>query len=707
MEIRRLFTNTNEAPLPERFLAIQIQEGVVKSAIWQVVNNQPEVVALGSTEIWTDGPSLVMSTDASLSTAFSQAGSEPDRVVFGLPESWIVTDKIAPAHAPTIKALLEQLELKPLGFVGTTEAIIQYLRVREGIPPSVILVELGQTKLGVVVTRVGEIVGRQEVGRSSDVGADVEEALARMNVDQLPSRILVTDSRDLEVIQQLTSYPWQEKLPFLHLPKVEALDPSFSVMAVAVSGGSEAARSVGIQTESPDDATKPDIKPVETAALLSSKSDFGFVADADIQKVDQLPIEDEVTPAKIASRPLKLSLPKISLARPKLKVNFHLPKFQGRSRLLVVLIPLVLLFLAGLGVVGAGLFLTKADVTVTLTSRSIDKTVTAAVGGASGDLPILNATTDTQELQETKTLATTGETVVGDKAAGEVTIFNKTDTVRTLPRGTVLSTGTGLHFVLDTTVSVASRSAQETAGGVNIVYGQNKVNVTASKIGANYNLPANTSLSVADFPKSTLEAKVGSELTGGSSRTVKAVAQADRDNLTSQLTQMIHDEAQNRFGNTGSDKTIVMQDVKITSQSFNKGVGEEADELTLTLKGQVTLLHISPSDLQNFIQTQVQTQIPAGFDLDMTNSTIDLTSPQTINGKLTTSVPIHARLTPQISLDRFRDQLVGKSLFDARTLLQNIPGYQKARIMITPTLPLVDKRMPLNVKNITLRIDYT
>lgn len=729
MEIRRLFTTTTETPPPERFIAIQIQEGVVRTAVWQMNESQPEVVALGSTEIWSDSQSLVMSTDASLSSAYAQAGSEPDRVVFGLPESWIESDKIASQHAPFLKAILEQLELKALGFVGTTEAILQYLRVKEGIPPSVILVELGQSKIGVIVTRLGETIGRQEVGRSADVGADVEEALARMSADQLPSRILVTDGRDLEVVQQLTSYPWQEKLPFLHLPKVESLDQTFSIVAVAVAGGSEAAKAVGVAVSTVEPAvptpTQTPIHEMVTSEVPTPRNDLGFVTDADIQDVEEDTVQELTTPQELPEEsdvtPIN-QIPQRKINGPKLNItalsgvlkNVHIPqialpkitvpKLPGKG--ILIAIPIVLLLLAVGSVFGAYLLLAKAAVVVTVNSRSIDKTVTVAVGGSSDTLPVLNATTQTQELEKTGSMPTTGEAVVGDKATGDITLFNKTDMNRSLPRGTVLATGNGLRFTIDNAVTLASRSAQETTDGVNIVYGQTKVSVTAAKIGAEYNLASNVSLSVGDFPKSSVEAKVTGELSGGTSRTVKAVAQADKDALTSQLNQQIRDEAQTRFAqNGGTDKTLVMQDVKVISQSFNKGVGEEADQLTLTMQGQVTILHVSQDDLKNFVLSQIRSDLPSGFDVDMTKTTIDIQSPQSGNNTLTASVPIHAPLTPQISLDRYREQLAGKDVQATQTLLQDLPGFQRVRITISPKIPFFASRMPTDPKKIDLKIE--
>src|SRR3989344_1718042 len=165
MEISRLFTKNENTPPLEYFLAVQIQEGVVQTAVWLIDEGQATVVALGDQVNWEDAEDLVEAADKSLAVACNGLEPEPSRVIFGLPEYWLASNKISSEYGSKVKAILAKLELKPLGFVSTTEAVLQYLKTSEGIPPSVVVVELGRTRIGVVVTRLGEVLGREEVGR--------------------------------------------------------------------------------------------------------------------------------------------------------------------------------------------------------------------------------------------------------------------------------------------------------------------------------------------------------------------------------------------------------------------------------------------------------------------------------------------------------------------------------------------------------------
>ena len=59
--------------------------------------------------------------------------------------------------------------------------------------------------------------------------------------------MILYDSReDLEAAKQdLISYDWQAKLPFLHFPKIESLEKDATIKAVAIGGGAEVAKALG------------------------------------------------------------------------------------------------------------------------------------------------------------------------------------------------------------------------------------------------------------------------------------------------------------------------------------------------------------------------------------------------------------------------------------------------------------------------------
>jgi len=101
MEVKNFLEHfkTAEEEKKEFFFVLQITGETVKSAIWLVEEQKVKIVSLGEEISWSDSKELLTAADASLSAAISRldlpAGAEePNRVIFGLPPSWVAGDKI-------------------------------------------------------------------------------------------------------------------------------------------------------------------------------------------------------------------------------------------------------------------------------------------------------------------------------------------------------------------------------------------------------------------------------------------------------------------------------------------------------------------------------------------------------------------------------------------------------------------------------------
>ena len=289
MAFNNIFSPKKQKNTPELFLAVEIHESMIKSAVWQVEDETPSIVALGSYELWDTEDSLINGVDASLTEAIRGIDTEPDRVIFGLPDSWLVENRIHPTKQKLIKRLIKELDLKAIGMVTITEAIVSHLKTQEGVPPTVILLEIYPSKVIVSLVNLGEIQAQEEVGRSDDLARDVEEGLARFEAEKLPARFVLTNGGDLEnEEQQIIGYSWTEKLPFIHLPKVQVLPIDFSIRAIALSGGSEAAKAIGLEI-APENVTPTPAEGKSDAIVEGVTSDLasiGFSLDGEVEKIE-------------------------------------------------------------------------------------------------------------------------------------------------------------------------------------------------------------------------------------------------------------------------------------------------------------------------------------------------------------------------------------------------------------------------------------
>lgn len=744
MNLKNIFGSTKKQPQAEYFLAVEIHESLIKSVCWQVIDGEPDIVQLGSFEAWEDEESLINGVDASISEAVKNIGSEPRRVILGLPESWFEESSIHPTKKGLIKHLLDALALDAIGVVSTTQAITHYLKRKEGIPPTAILLEIFQSKVVVSVIKLGKVEATEEVGVSGDVARDVEEGLTRMEFDRLPARFLLTDGSSLdEEQQQLISYPWQEKLPFIHMPKVEVLPIDFSIKAVAMTGGTEAAESLGIEIKEdvvedsypkeesnitiPEDKPAPSLEKLgfsyeeteppkeiphqdnqenndETAQTDGTTEPLinNLVTDAQSQSVSDAEYavsKDEVS-EKLHRR---VALPKPGKFLSSLK--FSLPKVSLGSKIpaVITVVTILLIFAA---VIGGYFFLGKADITVFIAPQKIEKEMTVSISDTqqpSGTT--LLATKKSINGSDSESIPTTGEATVGEKSQGTITIANKTVAPISLKSGSVITTENGkTTFTIQDAVTVASKSAdpltfQETYGKAT------GVKVVASKIGAESNLSKDTTFSVDNFSKTIVYAVAESDFTGGNSRTVRAVSKPDQDKLISLASEKIKQQTQDQLSQSDPNlAALPLNDLTFTKKTFNHNIGEEATTVSLDMAGSVDLLVYSKDDLFKLASSQLKDQLPVGMKLDQASTNISVQNPtKGTDGVYTAKVIVQANLLPEFDSQKWASLIKGKNISVSKEILQRINGYRSTTAKMSPPVPYLSSNfIPLN--NITIGI---
>lgn len=677
----------NPVPTREYFFALEISHSIIKSAVWSVINDKPQVLFVSGNEIWDDNSqdSLIAAADKALTSALNHLDPlgkvEVQKVIFGLPPDWLNEEKIDPAKLSYLKALSHKLDLKPVGFVVTPEAAIKFVQATEGVPPTAILLGFWPDFLEVTLVRLGRVEGIHLVKRSPQLVEDVIEGLSRFShVDMLPSRMLLYDSGlDLEEIKQiLLAHPWQtpnKKLPFLHFPKVEILPADFTIRSIALAGGSEVARAIGLIAE--------DAIPVEEQTTSFSAQDLGFTENTDIGSTMLPPVPPPVP-----------QITPITPAKPKFKLKFpHLPRpnFNFRFNYSLPIIIGVILAIISAALISAYWFFPKSTVTLFVTPKHLEHQFNITVGGSGLPAQSLEAA-----VSGDKTISATGSKLVGDKATGSVTIYNASDALH-IPAGTKITSPSGLVYLLDSAVDIASGSA------ANVITG--KANVTASKIGSDYNLSAGTQFGVDSYDNSVV-AKNDTAFSGGTTRQVKAVSKDDITKLRTDLLESLKNQAKDQLmQKLGSDKIIISESINLqtVSENFDHKVDEEADSLTLKLVVKATGLAISKSEFQGLVDKEIKPLIPEGFSFDSDLSqTFSVKKAEKNN--IIFSVQVTTTLLPQLDLSQISKSISGKRPSIAKDYLLSLPGVNEVDIIINPNLPGNLATLPHVLKNITVSV---
>ncbi len=751
---------------PKKFLALVLTDEVVQSSVWNINNEQTEIVSIGSPVEW-DGDTgttgeLITAVDATISSATEGMEEEPNSVILGIPNSWTGKDGILGVKRDFINKIRKELELEALGYVPITESIISYLKLQEGTPTTSILIQVSRDELTISLVRLGRIEANEVIGRSDDVVEDVTEGIARFKImDNLPSRIILFNSMHNldDIIQNLLSIDWPKEFNFLHIPKIEALPKDVTIRALSVAGGAEVAKSLGftllepsrknvvVEPDSQDFSKPEELESVEsdedstfsgsveqegdheeTSELenivqvssddLLTAEEIGFAVDPVVmddnvveetnQVVDEELSEEIVSEPviKIAPRkPLKLpsfSLPKISL--PHLRFSF-----KGTSSKLwylvggvVAVVALIVYFIW---------FLPSASIVVRVIPRTLEQdvnlTLSTTESSINFDDRIVPASVETVTESGEKIIETTGKKTIGDPSKGEVTIFNRTTATKSFPKGTTIS-ASSLKFTLDQDVTVASKSA---GSDYVDVPGKATVAISASAIGKDGNLASGTEFTIQSFGKDSYVAKNDNALSGGTSEEVQVVGKDDQKNLakdlTAELLTTLTTKAQGS-STVGTGVYLIPDSAKVDSSTYSVKTGDTAKNLTGSITLKATLLRYQTDNVTTLVNSAIDQAVPPGFVRANLPSTVDLSASSVGEGGSTVQgkAKVQVSLLPVVDKNNLKSLIKGKKISSLESILPaSVPGYQTAEVSFTPRwFPTKLKSIPLNSGSINLNI---
>lgn len=739
----------------------------MQAVIWQAAETQqPQIVSRSKYFGWDgkDLDALIKTADQALSectTNLPQELAEPNDVLLGLPGDWVFEGQLLPDYRQVLKQLTSNLDLKAMGFVVTSEAIVHYLNSGGNGAVNGVLMGIEDEVLEVSLVVQGHVQQLLTYSHNQNVVAGILESLQQLEAGHLPPKIILFDGEaDLTHLQQtLLQQDW-EKAPvgFLHLPEVVYIPEHIPTEAIVFTATKPTLNvqmppaEITSQAEKDDEIPSPDmVSAVEDVAVITPPTavnqlaQVGFVKGKDIRQMpalnweevlntdddeveaeavndDEAPISEheeeiseteeelplpvapieEVAPprvAKIASEPAEKHQPVIKA-----------PSRHWRFPWKIAMILVLLLGLLG----GAGAYAmstVKAELTLyvepQLLEKALEVTVDPTAEQSNLETQVLRGSLMTTRTTGTTNVTTTGKTLVGEKAKGEVIIFNDTDSTRTLQAGTLLtSQGKQLKFTLDKEVSIASKSV-DLSSATPFKAGQAKVAVTASQIGPEYNLEAQTAFAVANFSSSVLLARNDAVFAGGSSREIQAVAQADLTKLSEQLKSNLESQAKNQLTQQlNSAQKLIDSSLasEWVSRKFSHKVGDEANSVSLEGELKLEGVAYSESDFHALAKQALQADVKGDKKMTEQISTqfklVEDQSAETYKFEVITKT----YLLPVLEEQKIIDRVAGHRPVDVEGYLTNMPAVKEISLAFTPRMPEVVKRYPFKKENITVKI---
>ncbi|HEX9015388.1 MAG TPA: baseplate J/gp47 family protein [Chloroflexota bacterium] len=344
------------------------------------------------------------------------------------------------------------------------------------------------------------------------------------------------------------------------------------------------------------------------------------------------------------------------------------------------------------------LFLPVMKVTIQAPVQDISQDMTAKVDASVSSVDVSSSLVPGRIIEYrfnvSDTVSTGGDKRVGkDKAKGEVTVINSSNSLITIPAGTVLSAGDGQKFLTATSSVVGAyfsrpgtpapaATASPSAGT------SQKVPVIAMDPGEKGNVAA---LAISRFESDSFRSlTVFNEqpLAGGSDAQAKVATADDRSRLKESLFQRAQSQAlselQMRVRQSESLIPHSMQ-IRVEKEDYDKAVDEEADKLKGTLSVVATAIAFANADLNNVAEKQWKASIPKGFR--PTNAALTITPPEvTQAGSQTASLKLRVsgRAERVVESDDLSQTLRGLSMDEAKSKLGRADGFRLMKVELWP-----------------------
>lgn len=285
----------------------------------------------------------------------------------------------------------------------------------------------------------------------------------------------------------------------------------------------------------------------------------------------------------------------------------------------------------------------------------------------------------------------TGKVDKGNKATGKVTFFNCNkddklgDVVRTVPAGTGISSG-------DKTFITQSAVTVEPSGFNGSICKSDKpsaeVSVIASTGGDVYNLSPR-SYSVSGLPSMTAKDETG--MSGGTSKLVTSISQADVDAIKNSLEKSSTDADKEQF--ISQIKTEGLYPLTETFQvaygtvTSSPAVGEEAANGTVTLGITYTMLAIKESNLTDSVkkiqESNITTATQKVYDSGFNKAKLGQVERKSA-GEALMRFTTNATIGPFLEANEIANEIKGKSAGETKEIIGDRPGISSVEVQYSP-----------------------
>ena len=360
------------------------------------------------------------------------------------------------------------------------------------------------------------------------------------------------------------------------------------------------------------------------------------------------------------------------------------------------------------GGVGAYVFLPTATAVITPRQTTIGPVPLRIVADPAAvetdpETRTVPAQTKTVDVDATQTFSTTGKRVEETSAKGTVRFRNKDFTsTNTIPRGSIVSTQSGVRFRTDRAVTVPRAELV----GLQVFPAAANVRVTAVNAGTEGNVEPNTILVIprGEDPL-TLDVTNPDQTSGGTRKDFPRIVQADLDAATKALGEALTAAFDEKLADpalTADGSTVFPETGALGTPTYPTDpatlLDQEVETFDLSATATGTVLAVDESAVQAVAEANIASHVETGYALVDGSSVIDKSPGQVEDGVIAFPAIITASQVLLIDPAAIEGEIRGKSLTEAQAVLD---GYGRAELSVWPewvgTIPTLDARVEVRM----------
>ena len=309
----------------------------------------------------------------------------------------------------------------------------------------------------------------------------------------------------------------------------------------------------------------------------------------------------------------------------------------------------------------------------------------------------------------TKSDKPTGKKDIGEKAKGTITVNNGwSSDPQPLVSGTRFASSDGKIFKTTADVTIPGASATIVNGQPQLKAGVGTVAVEADQPGDSYNVPAGK-FTIPGLPadkQAKIYGQASSAMSGGISKQLTVIAQADLDNLTNQAKTEAVDRIKADLATQAGQDTILPEatETSVKDTKLSGKMGDEASSVSATVTIKARAISYAPAALRTLAADLATAKAPEGRLVSVptdANPKLTVTKADYDGGKLETSVSVDGQSIPKIDTEKIRQGLTGKAPAQVKQAAEGQP-VEDISVELRPSWY---KRLPYITRQITVKVE--